>query len=181
MSCIEKRDRMLFQYKSTPNYNALWDGTFDFIDETSSCSLYNFFDLSSAEGLWLDYLGLIFNQGRTFPTLGSVLTWDSGDVWDDTDIWDGTKQPLNDISYRALIWARIARNNTRGTINDVVGVLQTALNVDNVIIVEGIKHLDITIDFSDANSLEIFNALSALDSNWFGVPAGVSFTITKVL
>lgn len=180
MTCLIKNDRMLFQYRVAPQYKKLWDGFFETIDETGACSLYRFFDLNSATGQWLDYLGLIFNQGRTFPAYGDIFTWDS-DFWDIGQVWDGEKAPLDDITYRALIWSRIARNHTNGTINDIIGVLQSVINFNNIIIVQGVKHLDITLHFATSDDLEIFNSLSAYDVNWFGVPAGVSFSIVKVL
>lgn len=180
MSCFEKRDRMLFQYKSAEKFLTLWDELFDVADQTGACDLYSFFDLENAEGIWLDYLGLIFNQGRELTTFGNIFTYDV-DSYDSGAVYDGEKSPLPDSDYRALIWSRIANNATSGTVNEIIGVLTTALNVDNVTIVQGVKDLDITIDFTDSSSLETFNALSAVKKNWFGVPAGVSFTVTKVL
>ena len=107
-------------YKTKPKYKA-WLETLltPFHDcATLLSNMYSYFDLDSATGVQLDYLGQLIGQTRIVT--GSVTTIDEIvadiDAIQDWDTLDTPTGPLDDDTYRFLLKAKVIMNTWDGTI-----------------------------------------------------------------
>lgn len=179
-TCLQDRDRQLFQYKNSTVFNTFLKELFGVYAGSALCPLYQIYNVDLAVGKWLVVIGQLLNVDKVFPGLQNAFTWDLS-TWDGPDVWDGFRVAASDDIYRALIKAQIMKNNSTFTINEIYAVLIFVLGIDTIKIEEtSIKHLTITINFFGApDALRIFNALDAFDHKWFGVPQGVGVTIVR--
>lgn len=142
------------------------------------------FDLDSAIGEQLDFVGQWVGQSRNIPTplVGVYFSWDTAGLGWDQGVWQGPEDApqgltvLADADYRLLLRCRIAENNWDGTI---VGAAAGLANLFNNSETPGTllfiqDNYDMTMDFIIAGEAPtaVFQAL--LYEGYLGfVPAGV--------
>jgi len=180
MTCLANNDRILYQYKNTTKFLDLYNGLVSVIEMAAACDLYGVYDLANAEGVWLDNIASVFNESRYYSGIQDAFTLDVT-PFDDIFVWDGVPSSASDVQLRNQLYARIIKDESAFTLNDILKILILTINPVDVIITEGDKHLDIDIWFTDAASLALFNELSSVDPKWFGVPAGVSIIVNRHL
>lgn len=130
--------------------------------ETVFCSLLNDRWLDTATNKTLDILGEIVGQSRVFidaeifdyfgfsPNPQAASFGDVNDAGVGGRFRDGLEpttgfRQLTDEEYRTFIRARITRNNTKSTINDIVNQIAYIFNTDLVILNEFATNYSISI------------------------------------
>lgn len=113
-------------------------------------TLYDFFDIDTATGQWLDMIGRIVGQPRVAYD-GSNQNWFAmedvapdpttsgfgvGKFWDGETLQTG-QVIVSDILYRQLIKARIINNRANSTINDVLLVIELVLGRTDAFVLDG--------------------------------------------
>lgn len=202
MSCLVKRDRMLFQYKSAPQFDALMDNLYSNVDSTALCDLNNFFNIDQASGYWLTQLAAFFNVYRNYTVLGNQFLLDYSNL-DTTACLDGDPTPAPDLVVTAILKARLYANTS--VVKSIEYIIKQFIDVINPKIfhvIESDKHLDLYIGFyvegfffvnlSTINGTDEINGVITPESlqkiyllaairntygdKWFGCPSGVSVT-----
>lgn len=179
---MEKRDRLLYQYKNSTNFKNFLDNLFIIVESTSPINLINYLDIDSAEGDWLTQLANMFNVGRVYSSVGVAFLLDYS-LLDDDDLLDGGGSPIGDISLRALLKARILRNTAEvKSIDYIYLVFNTAINPTDIEIIEGIKELTIKITMvGDSEAHRVFLGVTSVDDKWFGCPTATGITYDIIL
>ena len=146
ITCPEVRP-VVSQYVDSPDFRAYLK---TFTDEILlACNdlldLENLFDIDSQEGEVLDLIGSIVGQPRIWVNNGDFVWfgYDSGNLdvsiagYGEGQYWDGVS-PLNgeltragDDVYRKTIKARIFKNGSCGTINEMLEAIDINCLCDN--------------------------------------------------
>lgn len=106
--------------------------------------LYNLRWLNNATGVQLDLIGGIVGQSRDvasalyfsffgFASQPSGVGFGQARIRRDGEPY-ATSATLPDAEYRALLYAKIAQNNSHGTYEDIIQVVKAVFNVDTVIV-----------------------------------------------
>lgn len=184
--------RLLTQYREASNLIAYISAFTDESDqlETMFQDLLNDRWIDTAEGAQLDIIGLIVGQSRVvaafqanpfFGFLGSIGAGTFGTLADsgigevfitlsDTEFETGT---LTDAEYRIFIRARIQKNHTNATIEDVITVVNEIVSSTSLYaITEGDATFDIDFDGSLTDTEKLVLTRGELTPR----PAGVSVT-----
>lgn len=111
------------------------------------------FDLDVAVGAQLDILGLWIGVSRNVrvPITGVYFAWDDTAMvgWD-SGVWQGEFDPdtgltsLNDVNYRTLLRARIARNHWDGSIPDAYKIW-AIIFPDDIIFIQDNQNMSMSI------------------------------------
>jgi len=180
---LEKRDRLLYQYKNADNFKGFLDALFVIVEYCSPIDLINYLSIDDAVGDWLTQLALTFNVPRYYTAVGSAFILDYSQL-DGTDLLDGGGSAIGDIALRALLKARILRNNASvKSVDYIYNVFNTAIVPEAIEVVEGIKSLTINLDFVyNSEPHRRYLAVTSIDNKWFGCPAStsVAYNVTLV-
>lgn len=106
--------------------------------------LYNLRWLQNATGVQLDMIGTIVGQSRDsqsaiyysffgFAEQPSGVGFGQARIRHDGEPF-ATSTLLPDTEYRALLYAKIARNNSHGTVEDIIQVVKAVFNVDTILV-----------------------------------------------
>jgi penicillin V acylase-like amidase (Ntn superfamily) len=179
---MEKRDRLLYQYKNAPNFKAFLDSIYELVDDASPIGILDFFDIDNAEGVWLTQLADMWNVPRSYCAVGTAFILDFSTL-DGPDVLDGGQTPVDDVVLKALLKAQILKN-TSGvkSVDYIYSVFNTAVAPVDIEIVEGVRELTINVTFvTDSQNYYTYVALVNLDTKWFGCPASTSVTYSETL
>jgi hypothetical protein len=148
----ESKDRVTSIFKESPLFLALIESIVTPYYNQQSDLLYfseNLLNIDEAEKSQLDFIGRIVGQPRllssfnTDPNFGFLYSYQSetfGTVTDENvgGIWNSynslraaSARRLNDEEYRRLIKARIIKNNSKCTTNELLQVLNLLTNTTN--------------------------------------------------
>jgi hypothetical protein len=179
---MNKKSRMLYQYRNSQNFNRFLDSLYAVVAAGSPEDLLRFLDIDNAVGDWLTQLADLFNVPRSYVQVGTAFILDFS-LLDGTDQLDGASSPINDTVLRALLKARILRNIAQVKSLDYMYNVWNKTVVPPVIqITEGIKTLTINLTFiTNSAAYWLYVALVSLDNKWFGVPSGCSVTYNVTL
>jgi len=143
-------------------------------------------DIYTAEGSWLDLLGVIIGQGRTVPDavpfeyFGFVDT-PAGVGFSLARFWDGNEpiagsSILADPEYRLVLLGRIAHNFASVTFTGMSESLSIIFETTDITITPvGTAHVDIFVNKTlTLTEIIIFDTLALLP-----IAAGVSYTLTS--
>ena len=147
------------------------------------CDIINVRSIDVATGVYLDIIGSIVGQPRTLIDANDVTyfgflgdpqanAFDVGRFRGPDESTSGFRE-LSDVEYRAFIRARIASNNTRGTLEEIISQIKFILN-DNtqIIITEGVE-AEYSVAFG---RMLTDNEQLLIDSGIVPKPAGVTVT-----
>lgn len=106
--------------------------------------LYNLRWLNNASGVQLDLIGGIVGQTREsqsalyfsffgFASQPAGVGFGQARMRHDGEPF-ATSTTLPDTEYRALLYAKIARNNSHGTVEDIIQTVKAVFNVDSVLV-----------------------------------------------
>jgi hypothetical protein len=179
---MEKRDRLLYQYKNSSNFKNFLDALFDIVESCSPINLINYLDIDSAVGEWLTQLARMFNVPRHYTAVGSSFILDSSQL-DSTEYLDGGGSPIGDIALRALLKAKVLSNVADvKSVEYIYTVFDSAISPVDIEIVEGTKSLTINLDFvNNSEPHRKYLAVTSIDNKWFGCPASTSVTYNVTL
>lgn len=157
-----------------------YDNTADWLNY-----LYDNLDIYTAEGYWLDLLGLIIGQQRAVADAIPVVFFG----FDDTPFalgfglarfWDGT-EPLTassilaDPEYRIVLLAKVAFNYADVTLTGIASSLSIIFETDNITVTNnGVGNIDIYI--GKVLTITQQNLINVLDLLPRG--AGISVNVT---
>ena len=178
---MEKRSRLLYQYKNAANFKAFLDSLYTIVGYQSPANLINYLDIDSAEGEWLTQLALMFNVPRYYTAVGSSFILDISQL-DDENL-DGGGSPLGDIALRAMLKAQVISNTAPvKSIDYIYNVFELAINPTAIKIDEGTKSLTINITLvQDSEPYRIYLGVTSVDNKWFGCPASTSVTYNETI
>jgi hypothetical protein len=174
-----KEPTILFQYKATEKLATLLSELKIFFENNSKQTLFDFFDIDNASGLWLNQLGNFLNLPRPFIVNDNIFICDSS-LMDGDDLLDSEALAPDDV-YRTYIKANLLKRNSRFTIENIIDLLQFATGADKVYIAETVKTVSIYLGVSNEDQKRISNLLNSLDRKWFGLPSGVRLGEFKVV
>lgn len=166
-----KEPTILFQYKSTEKLVTLLSGLKTFFENNSKQTLFDFFNIENAIGLWLDQLGNFLNLPRPLIANDSIFICDNS-LMDGVDLLDSNGLAPDDV-YRTYIKTSLLKRNSRFTIENIIDLLQFSTGAGKVYVAETIKTVSIYLGVSTEDQKRISNLLNSLDSKWFGLPSGV--------
>lgn len=175
----DRRESLLFQYKTSPKIVSLYDGFYKLAVAASPDDLKNIYNLDKAEGKWLDLIGGIVNVPRWYANFNDAFTLDIDYLDDPTIVLDGAAGSINDAKYRALIKLSIYRRRKAFSIPNIYEVLNRAFKPHSIDIVEGDGEMTINLVFANQEDLRVFNALYNIDANLLGRPTGGIVTINR--
>jgi hypothetical protein len=193
--------RLIQLYRDKPNFNALIEVYADKAQEIEDTAfqMLLFRDVETAFGEQLDIIGRIVGQDRTLadatpfvffgykdgispppvnvggygdennPALGARYHSEDEEIGSDVE--------LADPEYRLFIKARILKNHTRGTRNEIIAAIQLLSETTQFTLTTGIMVLNLnftpgSVNLTTLNLLENFDLLPR--------PAGVLMNVTSV-
>lgn len=142
--------------------------------------------LDKATGVQLDLIGTIVGQSRAvassvyisffgFASQPAAVGFGQARLRHDGEVY-ATTTNLPDTEYRALLYAKIARNNSHGTVEDIIQTVLAVFGVDNVIVQNiGIANLAIYI----GRYLVPAEAIREIAYSLIPTLAGVGFTLNQ--
>ena len=125
--------------------------------ESVFCQIYDTRNIDEATGETLTILGILIGQPRVLVTDDDtpyfawdnypfLENWDTG-KWADGNVLGVNTVVLTDDELRLFIRARILKNKSKGTINEVIEIVKIILQDDpEVLITEGVMSFDIGIN-----------------------------------
>jgi hypothetical protein len=126
------------------------------------------FDLDVAVGVQLDQTGLWIGRTRDVqtPITGVYFSWDTDNLGWEQGYWQGAFDPdegvsaLDDSTFRALLYAKVAANKWDSTIDGIVTALE-ALFAGQAVTVEVIDNQDMTLTVNVTGTLTdlVFRAI----------------------
>tara|TARA_R110000868_G_scaffold189510_1_gene432503 strand:+ start:380 stop:892 length:513 start_codon:yes stop_codon:yes gene_type:complete len=144
-------------------------------------SLYNFYNIDEAIGLWLDQIGAYLNLPRPFITTNLTFINDLSLMDDPNYLLDGNALAPDDV-YKVYLKANIMKRNSRFTHEDIINLLLFATGAKKILLQEGDKVVDIYLIASDSGDQQrITSLLAFLDPTWFGLATGVGLGIFEVI
>jgi hypothetical protein len=144
-------------------------------------SLYNFYNIDEAVGLWLDQIGAYLNLPRPFITTNLTFISDLSLTDDPNFLVDGNALAPDDV-YRVYLKANIMKRNSRFTHEDIINLLLFATGAKKILLQEGDKSVDIYLVASDSGDQQrITSLLAFLNPTWFGLATGVGLGIFEVI
>lgn len=167
-----KDPTILFQYRATVKLAALLEGIKNFAISNSKESLFDFFDIDNAVGVWLDQIGAYLNILRPLIINPNTFITDSS-LMDGTDFLDAKSLAPDDI-YKTYLRSQIMRRNSRFTIEDIINLFSFATGAPIILVVETIKTISIYLGASSSDQQRIISLISSFDPRWFGLPSGVA-------
>jgi hypothetical protein len=127
-------------FRGQPNFTATVTLLVDLVSKLEEFVAYNIpqcFDVDTAIGVQLDATGQWIGRDRRVRTpISAYFTWDHPELnlgWDH-GVWQGPYSPpnhidsLDDETYRRLLYAKIAANNSDGTMASIDNVYNVFLN-----------------------------------------------------
>lgn len=147
-SIISMQEHLIMQFKDKPNLSALLSAIGGELD-----ALLQVFDdleqrrwIDTGEGVQLDGIGTIVDQGRIIPKAIPVpffafvdqpnaLAFGIGRFRDSGEAWLSSAK-LNDPEYRLMLWAKVAKNTSIGTTEDTIQSLKFVFKAPIVYIFE---------------------------------------------
>lgn len=190
----EAKERVTSIFKESPLYLSLIDSIVSAYEQQQYdlLSLNNsLLDIDNAEKSQLDFIGRIVGQSRllssfnTEPyfgfegsyqseTFGTVDDESVGGYWNSyEDYKPSTARRLNDDEYRRLIKARIIKNNSNCTINDLIKVLNLLSN-STTASVSRPEHGSLKITVNDKDGfIAYYIDKIGLEDEILPIPAGV--------
>lgn len=158
------KERLIQQYKDKPKFNALLEGLADGsqLIEDEACNLFDIYDIDTMAGHNLDVIGAIVGQSRVlvdadelaffgFDGASSAQTF--GDA-DDSSLGGRFRSSeesttgnvyLADPEYRLFIRARINKNYTQCTPEEIIAQVIFLINVDKVVFRDGDMMMNIGV------------------------------------
>lgn len=195
---------LLNQYQNSTNLKEYYMAFFEEMDFLFSQieAVYSGRFLDVAVGAQLDVIGTILQQPRSvaLPTqyfgfqgavdvagMADAATSANGGIFRDGDVGDAKVTPLDDATYRKVLYAKaIVMNSDTADINQAYYVISILLGrIPSIFEIRdqdsGIglakRHVDLLVSFADISPREV--SLILYMSKYF-VPAGITFTITQV-
>lgn len=155
--------RLAQQYRDKPKYVALVTGLCNLVQtgiDDPLEYLITLYDIDTAEGNNLDIIGEIVGQPRLIVdydlfeffgydgassagTYGDVNNSNIGARYLSSGEDIGGDKELSDAEYRIFIRARILRNYSASTCEDIIDSVKLILGVDQVELTEGVMSIDI--------------------------------------
>jgi len=137
--------------------------------------------LDTATGFQLDILGLLVGQHREVVDASDLYYFGYSGTYHASaygaaryalfgEVTGGVRR-LEDVEYRDFIRARIARNNSRGTTNEVISLTQFLVGGSPTVLV--IQLPDAKMQLAIGGTVDINKRLLLLESGLFPKPAGV--------
>lgn len=154
--------------------------------EATLGDLFNLRWLDNATGVQLDLIGNIVGQSRAvassvyisffgFSAQPAAVGFGQARLRHDGEVYAATTN-LPDTEYRALLYAKIARNNSHGTVEDIIKTVLAVFNVTNVIVQNvGVASLAIYI----GRYLAPAEAIREISYSLIPTLAGVGFTLNQ--
>lgn len=168
-----KDPTILFQYRSTVRFAGLLEGIKNFAISNSKESLFNFFDIENAVGLWLDQIGGYLNIPRPIITNPDVFIMDLS-LMDGPDLMGETQSLAPDDVYKVYINSQILKRNSSFTLEDIINLLKTATGASTIYVYEKVKTLSIYLGVPNSDAKRIVSLINSLNPRWFGLPSGVA-------
>lgn len=147
------------------------------------CDIIEVRSIDNATGVYLDIIGSIVGQPRTLIDANDVTYFgflgdpqaNAFDVgrFRGPDESTGGFRDLSDVEYRAFIRARIAANNTRGTIEEIIAQIKFILDDDTQIIITEGTEAEYSVAFG---RMLTDNEQLLIDSGIVPKPIGVTVT-----
>jgi len=192
--------RLIQQYRDKPKFNALVELYANIAQEIEDTSfdLLLLRDVETAFGVQLDVIGRIVGQGRQLSGAIPFLFFgysDAGSVpvnvggygdegnpaigarYHSEDEDTSADVELADHEYRLFIKARIIKNHTSGTLNDVIAAVKLLSETELFTITEGIMEVDLNFTPGSVNTTTL-NLLQNFDL--LPRPAGVAMNVTSI-
>lgn len=147
------------------------------------CDIIEVRSIDDATGVYLDIIGSIVGQPRTLIDANNVTyfgflghpqanAFDVGRFRGPDEATTGFRD-LSDTEYRAFIRARIAANNTRGTIEEIIAQIKFILDDDTQIIITEGSEAEYSVAFGRVLN---DNEQLLIDSGIVPKPVGVTVT-----
>lgn len=145
------KSRLLFQFKNSPNINALFESICERFQDTDDILqlLLTERSLDDATGYWLDLIGAIVGVPRNNIPAEDIFTFKADGEADDTtkgffsapsdggriQSYQGltTSEPLDDASYRKQIRAKAIANFSSGTLIDIYKYIYDGFGIETSI------------------------------------------------
>lgn len=207
----EAQDLLLLQYQNDPQFTQWIDELIKPLENLKRILLdFNrIFDIDKAEGFWLDKIGKLFCVPRRFCVMrltqsatphfafndSSFLPtkygyWNDGSVagyWSDyslmvlSDTFVQSCSMLDDIDYRKLIKARIAKNHSKATAEDIILAVSNILGHNKFYLAEQPEGEPMTLGLVLGASISQFDMDLFLYSDVAPKPSGVRYATLKSL
>lgn len=149
------------------------------------------FDLDTAVGVQLDKLGEWIGRSRDVKAeLGVVFfSWDTPGLGWQEGYWQGAFDPitgmvkLDDVTYRRVLYAKVASNNWDGTLDGLMSILTALFPPSTGSLPVVIDNLNMNIDVGLSGKIPTSLFISLMTGGYVPIkPAGVqvNFSVTTV-
>lgn len=142
------------------------------------------FDLDVAVGVQLDQTGLWIGRTRDVqtPITGVYFSWDTDNLGWEQGYWQGAFDPdegvsgLDDSTFRALLYAKVAANKWDSSIDGIATALE-ALFAGQAVTVEVIDNQDMTLTVNVTGTLTDLVFRAIVEGGYIPIkPVGIGIT-----
>ncbi|HBA34843.1 MAG TPA: DUF2612 domain-containing protein [Gammaproteobacteria bacterium] len=185
MNHVERAlSRIIYQYRNSPKFKA-WVSILPQIAqdsiESAAQRLINILDIDEASGEILNIIGRIVGQPRPFVD-SAILVWFGWEGNAQREQWgapwlprgvSGTQILMPDEYYRILIKAKVAKNTSLATIDDMAASISSITGISNFTIDDS---QDMTFSVIFGEELGIPERIMLTEFDILPRPQGVKFT-----
>lgn len=200
---LEKaRSRYTGTFQKDPVFDLLVKSVTDYETEIQE-QLYDYYDkvfnIDKSSGLLLDLIGKIVGQPRfliAYDTaeyfgfqghplalsFGTTEDPNVGGYWKSASNVDQKFRKMDDETYRVVLKARIQSNNSKGTVNDFLSVVNTLTNTTNARVDsnEESGSLELVVGDENLELLKYFYTRIGQTDSILPIPLGVFLTVNII-
>lgn len=200
---LEKaRSRYTGTFQKDPAFDLLVKSLIDYETEIQE-QLYDYYDkifnIEKSSGEMLDLIGKVIGQPRvlisydTTPyfgfkghplalSFGTTADPSVGGYWKSASNTEQKFRKMDDETYRVVLKARIQSNNSKGTVNDFLSVVNTLTKTTNARVDNSSESGTVELIVGDENLelLQYFYTRLGQKDSLLPVPLGVFLTVTVI-
>lgn len=165
-----------WEYQRTVAVKTLYEGLFTLFDESSVGNMTNFFDLNSAEGMWLDKVGAVYNIYRPTNARNNGAVLDISFL--DLDILDGIETAVIDEVFRRWIQVNLISSYKFYSMEQIKNDLEYIFQDTVVTFIDGVMSMEIVLTTSNQLMARYIASILLANRHFIGKLPGINTTIT---